>query len=199
MRKRVAGFGFALLLAAAVAGCAKTEDRTDQESGAAGEGAQTTDAAAGRGVPTGEGDVEASTDPRIVLDAIEYEWVVTPEQGLHVALDFSNPNQGYGRAKGSVFLISGSSQDPAVSGVYPWGARIEGGKPADHKAGGQLLFRTEQRMTVFIPYKERAGCYDTVRIVVFDADGAVVIDETHDLAVTGEPSGRRKIEQTLVL
>jgi hypothetical protein len=34
---------------------------------------------------------------------------------------------------------------------------------------------------------------------VYDDEGRTVLDETHELPITGEPTGRKKIEQTLVL
>jgi len=199
MARRQIWLALSLVLALAVFGCSRTKDKAAQEEGGGASEAETSEAAAARGVATGDGDAEVSTEPRIVLDVIEYEWVLTPEKGLHVALDFINPNQGYGRAKGSVFVIGTSTGDSSVRGVYPWNTTLEGDRPADYSAGGRLLYRTEQRLTLFLPYTGGTGCFDVLRILVYDDDGGVIMDETRELPITGEPTGRQKITQTLAL
>jgi hypothetical protein len=183
----------------ALFGCSRTGDQAGDRAGTASKENGASEAAASRGVATGEAGGEGTAAPSVVLDGIAYEWVVSPERGLQVELGFVNPGKDVGRAKGYAFVIAGSSKDPAVVGVYPWNAKFVDGAPEDHAAGGRILFWEEQKMSVFIPYKERAGCFDTMRILVYDDDGRIALDETHELPITGEPTGRKKLEQTLVL
>lgn len=190
---------FMLVLCLGLFGCSKTGDRADEQEGTASQASEASEAAASRGVASGNAEDTGSAEPSIVLDGIEYEWVVSPERGLQVALEFVNPGKDVGRAKGHAFVIAGSSKDPAVTGIYPWNAKLVDGAPEDHATGGQILFWDKQAMAVFVPYKERAGCFDTMRILVYDKEGRIVLDETHELPITGEPTGRKKIEQTLVL
>lgn len=186
---------FVLALCLGLFGCSKTGQKEGTDSRGV-DGAS--DAAASRGVAGGEAE-DAGAAPSIVLEGIVYEWTVSPERGLQVELQFVNPGKDVGRVKGHAFVIAGSSKDPAVTGVYPWNAKLVDGTPENYSTGGQLGFWDAQKMAVFIPYKERAGCFDTIRILVYDGDGRIVLDETHELPITGEPTRRKKIEQTLVL
>lgn len=190
---------FVLVLCVGLLGCSKTGEQAGEQGEAASQESGASGAAASRGIASGEAEEAGPAEPSIVLDTVEYEWVVSPERGLQVTLKFVNPGKDVGRAKGYAFVIAGSSVDPAVTGVYPWGATLADGVPADFASGGRILFWDEQKMAVSIPYKERAGCFDTVRILVYDGEGRTVTDETHELPITGEPTGRKKIEQTLVL
>jgi hypothetical protein len=190
---------FVLAVCLGLFGCSKTGDRAGGQKGTASQDSGASDAAASRGVASGEAEDAGPAEPSIVLDTITYEWVVSPERGLQVELGFVNPGKDVGRAKGYAFVIAGSSADPAVVGVYPWNAKLVNGAPTNYAAGGRILFWDEQKMALSIPYKERSGCFDTVRFLVYDDEGRTVLDETHELPITGEPTGRKKIEQTLVL
>jgi hypothetical protein len=189
----------AIALSVGLFGCSRTGDQPGERGEGGSQESGASEAAASRGVSTGEAEDNGPGEPAIVLDGIVYEWVVSPDRGLQIELQFVNPGKDVGRAKGHAFIIAGSSSDPAVVGVYPWNAKLVNGAPEDFAAGGRLLFWDEQKMAVFVPYKERAGCFDTVRILVYDNEGRVVLDETHELPITGEPTGRKKLERTLVL
>jgi hypothetical protein len=199
MRDMRTAFALVLVLCLGLVGCSRTGDRAGGQKGTASQGDSVSEAASSRGVAGGEAEGAASTEPSIVLDGIEYEWAVSPDRGLQVSLEFVNPGKDVGRAKGYAFVIAGSSKDPAVIGVYPWNAKVVDGTPESYAAGGRVLFWDEQKMTIFIPYKERAGCFDTMRVLVYDDEGGVILDETHELPITGEPTGRKRIQQTLVL
>jgi len=189
-----------LVMSVGLFGCSKTGDQAgEREVGAGSQESGASEAAASRGVGSGVAEDGSPAEPSIALDGIAYEWAVSPDRGLQVELQFVNPGKDVGRAKGYAFVIAGSTTDPAVAGVYPWNAKLVNGSPEDYAGGGRLLFWDEQKMAVFVPYKERAGCFDTVRILVYDNEGRVVLDETHELPITGEPTGRKKLERTLVL
>lgn len=199
MMKAVLVFAMALAVAAALAGCGRSGEKPARQEGARSGGASVSDAAASRGVATGEPEEAEPGGPRAVLSGIAYEWTVSPDRGLTVTLEFTNPASDVGRAKGYAFVMAGSSSDAAVAGIYPWNAKVENGMPSDHTVGGRLLFWEKSTLSAFLPYKERAGCYNTVRVLVYDDDGRIVHDETHELPITGEPTGRKRIEQTLIL
>jgi len=186
----------ALVLVTALAGCSGGGD-TKQERG--GSGSTASEAAASRGV-AGEGAGETTdAEPTVVVDAVEYEWRNSPERGLEVWLRLSNPGKDTGRAKGYAFGIAGSDSDPSLQGVYPWNATLKDGQPADFQRGARLMYWDSTELSFFLPYKERAGCWNTLRLLVYGEDGSVIVSETHELPITGEPTGRQKIEQKLIL
>jgi len=186
----------AMLLEVALAGCS---GGGDGEQGGGTSGSTASEAAASRGV-AGEGVGETvPAEPTIALDAVEYEWRNSPERGLEVWLHLSNPGKDTGRAKGYAFGIAGSDSDPSVQGVYPWNATLTDGEPADFERGARLMYWDRTELSFFLPYKERAGCWNTLRLLVYGEDGRVIVNETHELPITGEPTGKQKIEQKLVL
>ena len=185
-----------IVLAAALAGCSGGGDAKQEGDES---GSTVSEAAASRGVAGEGGDETSSADPVVVLETVEYEWRTSPERGLEVWLRLSNPGKDTGRAKGYAFAITGSDSDPAAHGVYPWNATLKDGEPADFERGARLAYWEETDLSFFIPYKERAGCWNTLRLLVYGVDGQVVVSETHELPITGEPTGRQKLEQKLVL
>ena len=154
-----------------------------------------------RGVATIEADDEDGLQPLVVLQDIVYEWRVSPERGLHVTLGFINPNDTYERARGYVFIVASSrASSGAVYGVYPWDIDLgEDGLPVDYMDGMHLLYRRDQEIRASIPYRNASGYYDVLRILVYSEDGDVLIDNTVDLEVSGEPTGavRPPVDLTL--
>jgi len=190
---------FVLVLCLGLLGCSRSGEQAGEKGETASQASGASEAAASRGVASGEAEDTGPAEPSIVLEGIVYEWAVSPERGLQVELQFVNPGKDVGRAKGYAFVIAGSSTDSTVVGSYPWNAKLVDGRPADYAAGGRLLFWDEQKLAVFVPYKERAGCFDAIRVLVYDDEGRVVLEESRELPITGEPTGRKKLEQTLVL
>jgi len=154
-----------------------------------------------RGVATIEADEDDGLQPLVVLQDIVYEWRVSPRRGLHVTLGFINPNDTYERARGYVFIIASSrASSGAVYGVYPWDVELgEDGLAVDYMDGMHLLYRRDQEVRASIPYQNASGYYDVLRILVYSEDGDVLIDNTVDLEVSGEPTGavRPPVDLTL--
>jgi len=198
----------ALLLAVglAVAGCTEGDDATQTEAEVREEYDDwveedgTSDAARSRGVADeGDGDEEGA-GPTIVLNDLSYEWRLVPKRGLHVRLVFENPESGYERARGRVFLIASRTLATGdVRGGYPWNAEFDESGPTDHRDGTHLLFRKDQEVRAFIPYAEGEGHYDSLRILVYDDEGNMLIDRVYELDITGDPTGVRRPKPDLVL
>ncbi len=193
-----------------LAGCTGGEQAGGEEqassAGSAGEAAVDTAsipsaAARSRGVSVPERSGEDELEPLIVLQDIVYEWRLSPDRGLHVKLGFINPHDTYARARGYVFVIaSASASGGGVSGVYPWNAELgEDGMPEDHTDGSHLLYRRDQEISGLIPYRNATGYYDVMRVLVYSEEGDLLIDNTLDLDVTGEPSGPMKPPVDLTL
>ncbi|MCD4690798.1 hypothetical protein K8S17_04985 [bacterium] len=200
----------AVLLAVA-AGCSSGEEQGETgvpptdgevaESAARVEETEISRAAQSRGVAVSGRDPDAELQPVIVLAQVTYEWRLSPQKGLHVTLEFINPNDTYERARGYVFAIANyRASASAVYGVYPWGTDIDdGGLPCDYSKGTHLLFRRDQDVRAFIPYENSQGFYDGLRVLVYSEDGDMLIDSTMDLEVSGEPTGPVKSSTTLTL
>lgn len=200
MARRTAAVAIAVTLVFLFSvGCSRTEESelagetAQEESAEVGAEVDTTglptDAARSRGVPVpDEGGDDA---PDIVLDGLVYEWKTSPQVGLQFTLDFVNPYETYERARGHLFVIAWYSQTPSRLGVYPWNEELVDNEPVDFSGGTRLLFRKDQRVKAFIPYSSRDGYYDQMRVLVYDDEGAKVVDAHYSLEVTGEPSGAK--------
>jgi hypothetical protein len=198
-----------LLLAGAVLlGCSRGDERaaeTEAVETDVGESAstetedETSDAARSRGIVPEDED-EDNLEPKIVVKDVEYEWRDVPEQGLYVKIAFENPAETYERAKGYVFLVARwSGEKGGDVGVYPWNARFEGDYPDDYEEGTRLLFRDEQEVRAFIPYKKWEGYYDSLRLLVYGDDGLPLIERGYELEITGEPTGVVKPKPDMIL
>ncbi len=199
------------VLLAVLAGCSGGEQETesdvpeggDQSGSAVADDGRATPSpgARSRGVAAIEADEDEGLQPVVVLQDIVYEWRVSPQRGLYVTLGFINPHDTYERARGYVFLIASSrASSGAVYGVYPWGIELgEDGLAADYMDGTHLLYRRDQEIRASIPYENATGYYDVLRILVYAENGDVLIDNTIDLEVSGEPTGavRPPVDLTL--
>ncbi len=158
-------------------------------------------AAQSRGVAVVEHDEGGKLQPLVVLGEVVYEWRVAPERGLYVTLGFINPNDTYERARGYVFVIASSrASSGVVYGLYPWNAELgDDGLAVDYMEGTHLLYRRDQEVRGFIPYKNASGFYDVLRVLVYSEAGDMLIDNTMSLEVSGEPTGptRPPVELTL--
>jgi hypothetical protein len=156
------------------------------------------DAARARGIAVVEEETEGDVEPEVLLGTLEYEWRESPERGLRVEARFVNPNVTYERARGYVFFVASSSLDGA-SGVYPWNAGLRDGEPEDHRDGAHLLYRDDQTVSAFLPYRGGVGYYDRLKVLVYDEDGEVLIGQTYELEVDGTASGPKEMKPKLVL
>lgn len=156
------------------------------------------DAARSRGIPLEE---EPELKAEIVLEDLEYEWRLSPRKGLLVRVEFVNPFDVFERARGYAFLIADYSERPGVNpGTYPLDIElVQGNLPDEYTLGSRLLFRKDQTVQVFIPYTDREGHYDSLKILVYSDEGELEIDKSYKLEVYGEPTGRVKPKPTLVL
>lgn len=161
-------------------------------------GRDASDAARSRGLPVESEAGDEAVEPEVLLGSMMYEWRVSPERGLYIQMEFVNPNITYERARGYVFAIASSSLDGS-SGVYPWDAALKDGEPEDYRDGTHLLYRDDQEVSAFIPYRGGVGYYDRLKLLVFDEDGELLIGQTYELDVDGSPSGPRRSEPALVL
>jgi len=184
------------------AGCSTEEQvaKQDETRGDGGvvESEDASDASRSRGVSVEEEEEEER--PTIVVGELEYEWRHVPQRGLYVRILFVNPRETYARARGRVFLIAESSVASApTTGIYPWDAELDGDEPTNYRDGANLLFRVDQEVRAFLPYTAWDGYYDSLRLLVFEDDGDVLIDRLQPLEITGEPSGIVKVQPELTL
>ncbi|MBN2564984.1 MAG: hypothetical protein JXB46_04670 [Candidatus Eisenbacteria bacterium] len=151
---------------------------------------ETAAAASTRAVPQeGYGD-ESDPLPRVLLSELTYEWRTSPEKGLMVMLEFTNPADTYERARGYVFLIAeyeAYGGSIAERGVYPWNTKMENGLPQDYTEGAHLLYRDEQAVRAFIPYGRSDGYCNRLKLYVYHEDGRLITNRTYDLDITGTP------------
>ncbi len=203
MTKNILAAGLLVAVCLMALSCSKSEGTArEDEAGASStesEEVVLSRAARSRGLPVKEQDEE---EPRaeVVLGGFVYEWRTSPQKGLHVTLDFVNPRDTYERARGYLFLIASySGRARASVGVFPRNAELDGGRPVDHKDGTHLLYRKDHQVRVFIPYTDREGYYDLLRVLVYSEDGKVEMNQTYELEITGEPTGSVKLKATLNL
>lgn len=190
---------FVVVLVVVVLGClvlagCTSSDEPEVQSEAASEGApepepldeEASAAARTRGVPPEERVYDTDAKPQVVLGELTYDWRTTPERGLQVALDFTNPAGSYERARGYVFLIARSIMTGShIEGVYPWNTVMNGELPEDYTDGTHLLYRERQLVRGFIPYPSAEGYFETLTLYVFHEDGRLLTNRTYDLEITG--------------
>ena len=147
-----------------------------------------------RGVARSERRDDMEPKPQVVLSEMTYEWRVSPDRGIHVTLDFTNPADTYERARGYVFLIAESAVSGSpVRGVYPWNISMDGNLPKDHTDGTHLLYRERQQVRAFIPYPRPDGRFETLRLYVFHENGRLLTNRTYELDFTGAPGEAKKV------
>ena len=172
-----------------VAGCTSSDEpavepepeQLDEETAAA---------ARTRGVVGGDRTADTEPTPQVVLSEMTYEWRTSPDRGLHVTLNFTNPADTYERARGYVFLIAESA---TAEGVYPWNAKMDGNLPEDHTDGSHVLYRKTQQLRAFIPYPRSEGHFETLKLYVFHENGRLLTDRTYELDFTGAPGGSETV------
>jgi hypothetical protein len=175
-----------------LAGCSQTEEppRTRAENTPVDE--QTAEAARTRGVAEeGYGD-DTDPVPRVLLSEMSYEWRVSPEKGLLVTLEFTNPADTYERARGYVFLVAEYEAYGSIAetGVYPWNTTMAGNLPEDYTDGSHLLYRDEQTVRAFIPFERADGYYNKLRLYLYHEDGRLITNRTYDLDIAGTPGDK---------
>ena len=191
MSRLIVVLAFVFLGCLVVAGCTSSDEPAvepvpeplDEEAVAA---------AGSRGVARSERSDDMEAKPQVVLSEMTYEWRTSPDRGLHVTLDFTNPADTYERARGYVFLIAESTRSGSlVRGVYPWSISMEGNLPKDHTDGTHLLYRERQQVRAFIPYPRADGYFEILRLYVFHENGRLLTNRTYELDLTGA-SGETK-------
>ena len=132
--------------------------------------------------------------PQVVLSEMTYEWRTSPDRGLYVTLDFTNPADTYERARGHVFLIAESTGSGSlIRSVYPWNTSMDGNLPEDHTDGTHLLYRDRQQVRAFIPYPRSSGYFEILRLYVFHENGRLLTNRTYELDFTGAPGETRTV------
>ena len=193
MSRFVVALAIALLVCVAFSGCTGSDEpavRAQPEPEPLDE--EVAEAAASRGVAEKVRDDDDDADeatPQVLLTALTYEWRTTPENGLQVTLEFTNPARTYERARGYVFLIAQAGSQ--IRSVYPWNTTIVEGLPEDYTDGTHLLYRDRQEVRAIIPYPGSGGYFETLRLLVFHEDGRLLTNRTYDLNITGV-SGQSK-------
>ena len=193
MSRFVVALAIALLACVVLSGCTSSDEpavRAQPEPEPLDE--EVAEAAASRGVAEkvqdGNDDADEAT-PQVLLTALTYEWRTTPENGLQVTLEFTNPVRTYERARGYVFLIAQAGSQ--IRSVYPWNTTIVEGLPEDYTDGTHLLYRDRQEVRAIIPYPGSGGYFETLRLLVFHENGRLLTNRTYDLNITGA-SGQSK-------
>ncbi len=208
MIRLVAWLLVAIVAVASLPGCSRTEEEAvpqtesgEVDSGTPSGDSQTGDvsrAARARGVPVESGEEEGT--PVLTFQNLTYDWRVEPEKGLMVTLDFGNENEVFERVRAYVFVSAWYSAREASSlGTFPWGVGLENGEPVDYTKGTHVVYRKDHTMKCFIPYTDREGYYDTLRIIVYSEEGAVLKDQRYQLEVEGVPTGPVKTKPVLTL
>ncbi len=193
MSRLIVVLAFVFLGCLVVAGCTSSDEPAvepvpeplDEEAVAA---------AGSRGVLGSERSDDMEPKPQVVLSQMTYEWRTSPDRGLHVTLDFTNPADTYERARGYVFLIAESTGfGSLVRGVYPWNISMEGNLPKDHTDGTHLLYRERQQVRAFIPYPRADGYFEILRLYVFHENGRLLTNRTYELDLTGASGETKKV------
>lgn len=193
MSRFVVALAIALLACVVLSGCTSSDEpavRAEPEPEPLDE--EVARVAASRGVAEKVQDDADDADeatPQVLLTALTYEWRTTPENGLQVTLEFTNPAGTYERARGYVFLIAQAGSQ--IRSVYPWNTTIVEGLPEDYTDGTHLLYRDRQEVRAIIPYPGSGGYFETLRLLVFHENGRLLTNRTYDLNITGV-SGQSK-------
>jgi hypothetical protein len=191
---RIARIAVLLVIVAAVGavtlvGCSRSDERAGAREEAAPMDEQTAEAARTRGIARAGDEPEEEPVPQVVLSEMSYEWRTSPEKGLAVVMEFTNPADTYERARGYVFLVAEYQVNGSTveRGVYPWNTRIVEGLPDDYREGTHLLYRDTQTVRAFIPYERADGYYNILRVHVYHEDGRLITNRMYELDITGTP------------
>ena len=193
MSRLIVVLAFVLLGCLVVAGCTSSDEPAvepepeplDEETAAV---------AGTRGVAGSERRDDMEPKPQVVLSEMTYEWRTSPDRGLHVTLDFTNPADTYERARGYVFLIAESTRSGSlIKGVYPWNVSMDGNLPKDHTDGTHLLYRERQQVRAFIPHPRSDGHFEILRLYVFHENGRLLTNRTYELDFTGAPGEAKTV------
>lgn len=194
MSRLTAVLMFVFLGCLIVAGCTTSSDEPAVKPEPEPLDEETAAAARTRGVVYRDRDEAAEATPQVVLSEMTYEWRTSPDRGLHVTLNFTNPADTYERARGYVFLIAESTRSGSlVQGVYPWNTRMDGNLPEDYTDGTHLLYRESQQVRAFLPYPRSDGHFETLKLYVFHENGKLLTNRTYELDFTGAPGEKRTV------
>jgi hypothetical protein len=195
MRRRISAVVILVLAMTVLVGCSKNaetegeEQREETTEAAAGE---TSEAARLRGLSVGDTGAGMAVAPEITLKDVVYEWRTTPTKGVYAEVELANPHDTYQRARGYAFIVAGTSSFGEVRGVYPNDVRFDGEYPEDFSDGRRLLFRKTDELQILIPYAHAEGYYEWLRVLVYDADGRILIDQSYDIEGAGTPTGPKE-------
>ncbi len=190
----------------ALPGCSGKEEATPRtEAGEVESGnqeetqtAEASRAAKARGVPVGGEEPEAG--PVVTMEGLTYDWRLEPEKGLLVTIEFGNENEVFERARAYVFIVAWySAREGSSRGTFPWGVDFDGNEPVDYTKGTHIVYRKDHTLKCFIPYRDREGYYDTLRVIVYSEDGEALKDQRYQLDVDGVPTGTVKTRPVLTL
>jgi hypothetical protein len=201
---QVKSIAFVLAVLVAVSllglGCARSDETGTEEAPAESSEGGLDDAAASRGLPVEGEEDEPPARPQVAWDKLTYEWRTSPERGLLVNVVFTNPEYSRARARGYFFLIATDSRaEGSIPGVYPPNTELDAGCPVDPTEGAHLLYRRDHEVSIFIPYADPEGYYDSLRVLLHTEDGRSIMDQPVKLEITGEPTGPMTAEPKLVL
>jgi hypothetical protein len=202
MKRRIAAVLIIAMAAGALTGCSRTEEpaREEQEAQAdLGPTGEASDAARLQGLAMGDTGAGEAPMAEIALNNVTYEWRTTPTRGVYVEIGFINPHDEYERARGHVFIVAGTSSFGDVRGIYPAGARFDDEYPKDFSDGTRLLFRKTDEIKVLIPYTHSEGYYEWLRVLVYGADGRLLIESGYDIEDPGVPAGPKKPGKSFAL
>ena len=177
-----------------VAGCTTSSDEPAAKPEPEPLDEETAAAARTRGVITRDRDDAEEAKPQVVLSEMTYEWRTSPDRGMHVTLNFTNPADTYERARGYVFLIAEATRSGSlVKSVYPWNTSMDGNLPEDYTDGSHLLYRDSQQVRAFLPYPRSDGHFETLRLFVFHENGRLLTNRTYELDFTGAPGAKKTV------
>ncbi len=195
-----------VLAVLALSGCSRRDESApraeagEMESGTTGEpqNSEASRAARARGVPVESEEEDAG--PVVTMEGLTYDWRLEPEKGLLVSIDFGNENEVFERARAYVFVMAWySAREAASQGTFPWEVDMKNGEPADYTKGTHIVYRKDHTLKCFIPYVDREGYYDSLRVIVYSEEGEVLKDQKYQLDVSGAPTGPVKTKPVLTL
>ena len=195
------------VVVAVAAGCSGgSEDQTPRTGDSADTGdapgvdqsSETSEAARARGLTVEREQPEDK--PVVTLEGMAYEWRAVPDKGLLVSLEMNNANEVFERARAYVFaIVHYSGREASSKRAFPLGVELVDGVPADYTEGTHVLYRKDHTLQCFVPYEDREGYYDRLRVMIYSEEGDLLIDTENQLEVSGEPTGRVKVKPTLAL